>query len=84
MTLNMYAVYDTKVERFNPPFYARNDQEACILLLRSGVPKSIYNDVKLFCFGSYDDEAKPEKFFSKTASPRELKLLPFPEVNYNG
>lgn len=73
MIVNFYSIFDTKIEKYTFPTVARNDREATVQLLRSGVPKALYEDCKLFCVGSFDDEQGlfvPEK--------REVALIPYP------
>lgn len=85
MTVGIYAIFDPKLERYNMPFFARNDQEACVLLLRSGIPKPIYQDIKLYQLGIFTDDAKSvEDVFDPMFKPLEVKLLPYPEVTGNG
>ena len=74
MIVNLYSLRDVRIERSNVPFYARNDQEANVILIRSGIPESIYNDSKLFNLGSFDDETGN----LSVADSHEVKLLPFP------
>lgn len=78
MIIKLFAVRDTKIERSNVPFYARNEREASAILLRSGLPKSIYDDAKLFCVGTFDDEIGALVSF---ADPVEVALPPYPEAN---
>lgn len=85
MKVCIYAIYDPKLERYNTPFFARNDQEACVLLLRSGIPKSIYQDIKLFNLGVFSDDARDVKeVLYSYVDPDEIKLLPYLEVTGNG
>lgn len=74
MVVNVYSIRDTKIDRSNVPFYARNDQEACVILIRSGIPESIYNDTKLFNLGSFDDDTG----VLCVDDSHEVKLPPFP------
>lgn len=84
MKLYFYSIYDSKLKRFNIPFTARSDQEAVVILIRSGIPKSIYNDSKLYCVADFDDERfDPDKGegsdFPLSQSFSEVKLPPFPD-----
>lgn len=84
MQVSFYSVYDTKLKRFNVPFTARSDQEAVVILLRSGIPKSIYDDAFLYKVGDFDDERfdvdKGEgSDFPLSEAFSQVKLPPFPE-----
>lgn len=72
----VYMIFDTKLNRFNLPFFARTDDEAKVILVRSGIPKSIYEDTKLFKVGEIDDSSISSPLVS--FDPVEIKLLPYP------
>lgn len=75
MTIKLYSTFDKQIERGNIPYYARNDQEAAVILIRSGIPETIYNDVELRCLGEYDDE----KGVLISSDMYVCKLPPFPK-----
>ena len=80
MKLNVYVIKDTQLDRYNLPFFARNDDEAKIILVRSGIPKSIYEDTKLFKVGTFSDDLKNDQLSSCLSShlPIEIQMLPYP------
>lgn len=82
MKVNVYVVRDKKLERNNLPLYARNDSEASIILIRSGVPKSIYEDIDLLRIGEFDDESLIPL---SLCEPVSVVKPPFPAVGeFNG
>jgi len=56
MVARIYGIYDTQLERWNIPFYARDNVEAVTILKRCNLPKSILNDTKLFYLGDFRDD----------------------------
>ena len=80
MKLEIYALYDPKLERFQMPFFVRNEQEAKVLILRSGIPKSIYDDIRLYRLGVFSDDDINKPMLSYVELD-QIKLLPYPEVN---
>lgn len=80
MQLEIYALYDPKLDRFQLPFFVRNEQEAKVLILRSGIPKSIYDDIHLYKLGVFNDD-KFDKPMLSFVDLEKIKLLPYPEVN---
>jgi len=79
MEYSFYCVYDKKLKRYNVPFVARNDDEAVVILLRSGIPKSIYNDAKLFKVSSFCDDVVGKKNPMVSSEFIDIKLPPFPQ-----
>lgn len=62
MIVNVYAIYDSKVQAFLQPWYAQNHATACRNLeLACRDPKSGFVqfpvDYTLFCIGEYDDQS---------------------------
>lgn len=80
MVVCMYAIFDTKLKRWNVPFFARNDQEAGIILLRSGIPKMIYDDIELYRFGEFSDDSEVAKDVFAAFEPVKIILPPYPVV----
>lgn len=83
MKFAFYSVYDVKLKRFNIPFVARSDQEAVVIVLRSGIPKTLYDDTRLFKVGDFDDERfdvekREGSDFPLSEAFSEVKLPPFP------
>lgn len=88
MEINFYSVFDTKLKRFNYPYLARNDEEAGVILLRSGIPKVLYNDSRLFKVGIFKDEVFDVDKAEGSDLPlsecfSEVKLPPYPVVGGN-
>lgn len=57
MKMNVYSLNDIKLCRFQPPFVARGDEEAKILIVRAGFNPVVYRDLDLVRIGSFDDES---------------------------
>lgn len=77
MNVGVYVIKDVQLDRYNLPFYARDDHEAALIVLRANIPKSIYNDTKLFRLGSFSDCASDGVPLVSTHEI-EVKLLPYP------
>lgn len=55
MVLNLYSLRDVKLERSQPPFVARDDNEARLIIMRANFRPEIYVDLDLFKVGEFDD-----------------------------
>lgn len=55
MICGLYCVKDVKLERFQPPFICRDDNEARIVIARAGFNPLVYADLDLFKVASFDD-----------------------------
>lgn len=60
MILNVYSIYDSKIDAYITPFYCHSHAEACRVVSQSAAdPKTKLHqypaDFTLFCIAKYDD-----------------------------
>lgn len=55
MIYNLYALKNVKLDRFQPPVACRDDVEARYQISHAGFAKVIYDDLDLYCVGSFDE-----------------------------
>lgn len=62
MVVGLYVLKDVKLDRFQPPFVARDDNEARIIISRAGFSKAVYPDLDLYKLCDFDDNDASTNF----------------------
>lgn len=80
MKLNVYSIFDSKVQAFLPPFYMRTDGEARRATVSASMdPSQNFHvhaaDYTLFCLGEFDDESGQITMLTAMRNIGNLRVL---------